>query len=460
MPEKKKSRNTAPKKKAPVGKAKERPRKEPEPEDEGPEEPDVNEEEEESGGEEEEEKEEEAEQEEEEDGIFKGLYLSIFGESWDMWVGSVILAIMSVCLFVIASPWGSSGGLVNLGQNLFDSLGMSLEESNPQGVVSLFDHRYAMLSIMMLIGALGSALMAREFAVRVAPAGEMAKGLLGGILMGIGCVLGMGCTVGNFFSGWAAMSGGAIIFVIGLVIGVIAAVKYSVWELMNHPGVTSGKSCTLLRAKSEGTSLQPLAGVIVLVIGALIALRYDSGSEKVLMGFVIFGLLIGIVLQRSRWCVVRSLREMFLSGDSDPAKAIIAGIVVGLMGFTVIKVMGVGAESSMVASNFWVPAIIGGIIFGFGMVIAGGCTVGSTWRAGEGHTKLWLALLGIVTAGPLTAEYLKPALLDALPEAMKQSVFLPDNYTYFGSVVIMLAILMIWYSFAAWNEKTGRFTAY
>jgi uncharacterized membrane protein YedE/YeeE len=349
---------------------------------------------------------------------------------------------------------------VNWGENLYDALGLSLDESAPNGVTDIFDNRYAMLSITMLMGALGSALMAKEFAIRVSPAGEMGKGLLGGLLMGVGCVLGMGCTVGNFFSGWAAMSGGAVVFVIGLVIGVILAVKYSLWELMNLPGVTSGKSFSLLQASSKGRSLQPLAGIIVLLLGAGIALRYDSVTEKALMGFTLIGLLIGVVLQRSRWCVVRSLREMFLSGDSDPAKAIIAGIVVGLMGFSVIKIMGVGGETSSVAANFWVPAIIGGIIFGFGMTIAGGCTVGSTWRAGEGHTKLWLALLGIVLAGPLTAEYIRPSLLDALPDEMNQQVFLPDNYTYFGAVVIMLSILLIWYLFAVWNERTGTFSAY
>ena len=200
-------------------------------------------------------------------------------------------------------------------------------------------------------------------------------------------------------------------------------------------------------------------GVIVLIIGGALAFLYDVGTEKVLIGFVLIGLLIGVILQRSRWCIVRALRETFMTGDAKPTEAIIAGIVVGMIGFTTIKFMGIGPETSMVAANYWVPAIVGGIIFGFGMTIAGGCTVGSTWRSAEGHVKLWFSLLGIVVAGPLTAEYIKPNFLEMLPASMNQQIFLPDYFTYSGSVLIMVLILLLWYLFVHWNERTGKLTA-
>jgi uncharacterized membrane protein YedE/YeeE len=392
----------------------------------------------------------------EEKGIFRELYDTLFAQSWKLWTGSIILAMLSICLFMIASPWGSSGGILNWGQNLFSGLGLSLDNSAPTGVTFLLEHKYALLSILVVIGALASALLGKEFAIRVAPGGELAKGLFGGLLMGVGCIIGMGCTIGNFFSGLAALSGGALIFVIGLVIGVFFAVKYLLWEMEKHPKMSMGKSATLLQAKTKGTSLQPLAGLIIILIGLAFALTFN---DNVLIGFALIGLLIGIVLQRSRWCIVRALREPFMTGDAEPAVAIIAGLLVGLLGFTVIKIMGIGSEMVMVGSNFWMPAIIGGVIFGFGMTVAGGCTVGSSWRAGEGHVKLWLALIGIIIAAPLTAEYIKPAFMNMLPAGMKQSVFLPNYFTYFGAVVIMLLILLLWYIFAKWNERTGKFSA-
>jgi len=243
---------------------------------------------------------------------------------------------------------------------------------------------------------------------------------------------------------------------LGLVIGVFVAVKYLLWEMENHPKMSTGKSGIFLQAKTKGISLQPLAGFIVVIIGTAIALNL---TDQVLIGFTLIGLFIGIILQRSRWCIVRALREPFLTGDSEPAVAIIAGLVIGLLGFTIIKIMGIGSEMTMVGSNFWMPAIIGGIIFGFGMTVAGGCTVGSTWRAGEGHVKLWLSLIGIIIAAPLTAEYIKPAFLNALSPGMKQQIFLPNHFTYLGSIIIMLLILLLWYIFAKWNERTGKLSA-
>ena len=392
----------------------------------------------------------------EEKGIFRELYDTLFAQSWKLWVGSVILAMLSICLFMLASPWGSSGGLLNWGQNLFSGLGLSLENSAPNGVTFLLEYKYAVLSIVVIIGALGSALLGKEFAIRVAPGGELAKGLFGGILMGIGCIIGMGCTIGNFFSGWAALSAGAIIFVMGLAVGVFFAVKYLLWEMEKHPKMSTGKSSTFLQAKTKGTSLQPLAGIIIVIMGLAIAFTFN---DAILFGFALIGLFIGIILQRSRWCIVRALREPFMTGDAEPAVAIIAGLVIGLLGFTVIKIMGIGAEMTMIASNFWLPAIMGGVIFGFGMTIAGGCTVGASWRAGEGHVKLWLALIGIVITAPLTAEYIKPAFLNMLPAGLKQSAFLPDYFTYLGSIIIMLLILLLWYIFVKWNERTGRLSA-
>jgi len=389
-------------------------------------------------------------------GIFEELYNTFFAHSWHMWIGSIILAMLSISLFMISSPWGSSGGILNWGQNLFSGLGLSLQNSAPTGVIEIFKHKYAILSLLVIFGALASALLGKEFAIRVAPIGELSKGLLGGILMGIGCIIGFGCTIGNFFSGWAALSAGALIFVIGLTIGVFFAVKYLLWEMEKLPKMSSGKSSTLLQAKTKGTSLQPLAGLIVIIIALALAFTF---KDQILFGFALIGLFIGMILQRSRWCIVRALREPFMTGDSEPAVAIIAGLIIGLLGFTVIKIMGIGSETSMVAENFWMPAIIGGIIFGFGMTIAGGCTVGSSWRAGEGHVKLWFSLIGIIIAAPLTLEYIRPAFLNMLPEAMKQRIFLPESFSYLGSIIIMILILLIWYIFVKWNEKTGRFSA-
>jgi uncharacterized protein len=398
----------------------------------------------------------------EEPGIFDELYDVFFAKSWEMWVGCIILSVLSISLFLIQSPWGSSGGLNNWGQNLLDFFGMSFPETAKNGPKDIVDYRYAMLSVTMFLGALGSALMGKQFAIRVPPNGELAKGLIGGVFMGIGAILAGGCTVGGFFTGWPALSGSALVFALGLFIGVYLGVQYLLWEMEAYPGMSSGKTYTFCAAKTDGMSYQPLVGMVVLALGAALALQYDSSieKEKVLIGFTLIGLMIGVVIQRSRFCIVRALREPFISGDADPALGIMGGILVGLLGFSVIKIMNPDLEMTSVASSYWVPAIVGGVIFGVGMTVAGGCTIGATWRAAEGHVKLWFAMIGIIISLPLAGEFIKPAFYDALPDSMADKFFLPHTLGYGGSITLILLILMVWFIFVKWNERTGKLTAF
>jgi len=387
--------------------------------------------------------------------VFNELYETLFSKSWDMWLGSILLSLFSILLFLIASPLGSIGGLNNLGQNLLVPLGFTFDGSTPSGIPNPTDHLYAMLVMTMLIGAFGSALLAREFAIYLPPKAELMKGLVGGILMGIGGSIGMGCTISGFYSSLPALSAGGLFFGLGLFIGVFLALKYSIWEAEHIAFMTAGKWNTYLSAPKQGGSWQPLAGIVVLVLGSLLIIPYYISSKQSFMGFIAIGLMVGVVLQRSRFCIYQAIYDPFLSGNSKPAKAIILGILVGILGFTVIKGMDQGSEGSFVFANFWIPGLIGGVIFGMGMTSAEGCSLSATWKAGEGHVKLWMAMVGILISMPLTGEYLKPRFLDRIPDSMNRAVFLPNTVGYGGAICLMLLVLFLWFVVVQWNEKSG-----
>lgn len=384
-----------------------------------------------------------------EKGAAQEWYETFFGRTWPMWVGGILLGIGNICLFLVKSPWGASGGVLNWGQHLF----------HMAKVKPLTQHPYAMLCILTLVGAFIAALLSREFAIRIPPGGELLKGFIGGILMGLGATIGKGCTIGGFFSGWAALSAGAIIFTIGLTIGAFLSLRYLLWEMEKFPRLSSGKTRTFLAGSGKGDLWKPWLGVIVLIIGFVIASAYNRDGNSVLAWFVLIGLFFGIVCQRSRFCIVRALREPFMTGESSAAMGVMAGILVGMFGFVIIKFMGIGGKMVWVFPHFWLRALIGGTIFGLGMTIAGGCVVGSLWRAGEGHVKLWASLLGMAIGLPLSAKFIVPGFLKALPTWAKQKVFLPDVVGYPGAAMIFVAIIFLWYLFVKWNERTGRFSA-
>ena len=176
----------------------------------------------------------------------------------------------------------------------------------------------------------------------------------------------------------------------------------------------------------------------------------------------------GLICQRSRFCIVKAFRDPFMTGESDGSVGVMAGLLITLVGFTAIKFFGIGVgetsirarEMSWVFGQFWLRGLIGGFIFGLGMTVAGGCAVGTLWRVGEGQVKLWMAALGFLLISPLSKKFIVPAIVDALPHSMKFKNYLPDYFGYAGAVLIVLFIILIWYVFVKWNERTGKFSAF
>jgi hypothetical protein len=313
-------------------------------------------------------------------GILRELYDSIFAKSWPMWLGGILLAILNLLLFVIKYPWGGSGGYLNTGQNLFGAMGFeSLGTSTPINM-----HTVAILNIMIVLGALISSLLSKEFSIKIAPKGELVKGLIGGSLMGIGAMVGVGCTTGGFFTAVPALSGGALFLTAGFLIGTFLAMKYILWEMEAFPNISMGKSYTFLPGTKEGMGWQRwLAWVLLAGVFYLINSYTSDGSAvmKINGWHIIIGLTLGLILQRSRYCIVRAFREPFMTGESSAPVAIMISLLILLFGFTVLKYFGVGnvaetavraIEMKAVYPSFWSKALIGGTIFGLGMTIAGG----------------------------------------------------------------------------------------
>ena len=396
-------------------------------------------------------------------GILKELFQIFFAKHWPVWVGGITVGILNILIFAVKSPWGASGGINNWGENVYKLVGIF----NLENATSLDASFYGMLCLILVIGSFIAALFSREFAIRIPPIGEIIKGFIGGGLMAIGATIGLGCTIGSFFSGIPALSGGAIIFTIGLFIGVIIALKYLLWEMEKFPKFSTGKSYTLLAASKEKGNWQIATGWIVTVAVLILAYFY-SADNGTMAWFIIFGALFGLISQRSRFCIVKAFRDPFMSGETDGSVGVMAGLLVGLLGFTAIKYFGIGAgdvslrarEMTWVFPHFWLRAGIGGLIFGIGMTIAGGCAVGTLWRMGEGQVKLWASGLGFLLISPISKKFIVPHIVELLPHNVMYKNFLPDYIGYAGAFVLVLLIILIWYLFVKWNERTGKFSAF
>ncbi len=110
--------------------------------------------------------------------------------------------------------------------------------------------------------------------------------------------------------------------------------------------------------------------------------------EAIILG-LITGLLFGFILQRGRICFNSAFRDLYLMKDNFLFKGITLAMAIEMLMFPAM------AAAGMIKLNpkpFNLPAqIIGGFIFGMGMVLAGGCASGTTYRVGEGNTTSWIA---------------------------------------------------------------------
>jgi uncharacterized membrane protein YedE/YeeE len=128
--------------------------------------------------------------------------------------------------------------------------------------------------------------------------------------------------------------------------------------------------------------------------------------EAVMTGLFV-GVLFGFVLQRGRFCMNSAFRDAILLQDNVLLKTVFAALLVELVGFAIMDATGAIAINPK--PLWWGANLLGSFVFGIGMVLAGGCASGITYRTGEGMVGAMTAVLGLATAGYFTAAgFLKP----------------------------------------------------
>ncbi len=118
-------------------------------------------------------------------------------------------------------------------------------------------------------------------------------------------------------------------------------------------------------------------------------------------GGAVVGVLFGALMQRSRLCLVTAVGNWMLIRDPRHLRAFLAGIAVAVSGTYALEVGGwvaIGASAYRAAPVDWTGAIGGGLLFGIGAALAGGCVARSLARAGEGGLGPALTLLGVAAA--------------------------------------------------------------
>jgi uncharacterized membrane protein YedE/YeeE len=127
----------------------------------------------------------------------------------------------------------------------------------------------------------------------------------------------------------------------------------------------------------------------------------QHGAIWLALGGLVIGWLFGAVVFATNFCAMGSLSDVHNFGDWRRFRAWILAGATALVGAQLLQAGGVVAlDKSMYlagASLNWAGHILGGLMFGFGMVFTGGCPSRNLARAGGGDLRslLTLVVLGL-----------------------------------------------------------------
>ena len=109
---------------------------------------------------------------------------------------------------------------------------------------------------------------------------------------------------------------------------------------------------------------------------------------------LLLGFLLGFIMQRGRFCMAGGLRDLYLFKDTRMLIAIL--IVISIQSLGLIFFVDRGWATLPGGQFFWLATLVGGVLFGMGMALAGSCSTGAWYRAAEGLAASIAAVAGFV----------------------------------------------------------------
>ena len=168
---------------------------------------------------------------------------------------------------------------------------------------------------------------------------------------------------------------------------------------------------------------------------------------------LVLGISLGFVLQKSRFCLVSALRDPILIGMTEMTRAFLLLLGISILGFALVSWGASQINIPLVLNVFplGVHTVVGGLLFGIGMVLAGGCTSGILMRIGEGFVMQWVAFFGLLVGTVLGERTLTNwrNVFGELP-----GIFLPDVLGWVPTLILeIFALLALWQLTRWWQKK-------
>ena len=134
-------------------------------------------------------------------------------------------------------------------------------------------------------------------------------------------------------------------------------------------------------------------------------INLNSIASTVLWATFVVTVLLGIVLQKTRFCTMGAITDIAIMGEWTRMRQWLLAIGVAIIGVGVMTAVGMIDTSKSIYTGSrltWLSTIVGSLMFGFGMVLASGCGSKTLLRIGSGNLKSLVVFLTLALSSYMT----------------------------------------------------------
>lgn len=164
--------------------------------------------------------------------------------------------------------------------------------------------------------------------------------------------------------------------------------------------------------------------------------------QMILTGLLCGGLL-GFVMQRGRFCLTGGFRDMYIAKNNRMFYALLIAIAIQSVG--VFALIQAGVVRYDAGAFPWLGTVVGGYVFGLGIVLAGGCATGTWYRAGEGLIGSWIALVTYMLMSAIMRSPHAAGLNAMLKEYSTAHNSIPETFSLPAwPLIAVLVVVTLW----------------
>lgn len=332
--------------------------------------------------------------------------------------GLAIGILASLQLAVLGSPWYITGPETQFGGWLYDRLTGGLlqverwdyfDPASPAFVAPAaapWDPRNAGFTLVVgfMLGAMAAKALEGNWRLRwPANRAVLVLSAAGGLMLGFGARLALGCNIGNFFATVQSLVASGLVFFLGMALGSFVATRL-VEEVLAERLAASRPMRIRLGSRVDNRL------VLAAALGAAAAIGLYWWHAGVAAGvlFLLFGMGYGFAGSKGNICFTSMLRDGFwsrLAPYGGNARAVAIALSIAITANLALKAAGLQYREFLFPVG--IHTFLGGVLFGFGMVLVAGCSFSSAYRAGEGSIPHLVAWLSMIT-GMVALAYLWP----------------------------------------------------